>query len=1303
MKKLFSFISVFALAATLGISTVSAQKTSLTIERLWSITEPGGGAARQGFGMDGALYYHKQGAGVYKVTAADAAPELVISKEVTGIGSHSVAKDDAGNLVVFGSASFPSGATSELFIYVQKKGETTGAQVTCPALEGFNRTDFIAAAGDVFGTDGGHLYLINNDGKAAFDILIKDGAATATVLTGVTAAAQQNAFSCAHDGTFHYVAASQGIYSYDGTTATLVEGLTDLSTQCLGATHFTIAGKEVWAYHVGTNYTSEFKVLNKTDNAFVTDKEGTTNFILHANTGSGGGLRGVWLNAEKIDDNNYLLYAWHSHDGGVVYKVSAVVAATVALNCDAAMGTVEGAGDYAVGGNATIKAIPALGHSFVAWKNGEETVSTEAEYTFEVKEDVTLTAVFQKENDVKLTLAVNDAAAGSITLPEGIVMGENTVAYGTVVTLTAVPVEGATLNGWYNGETLYSTDYTINVPMTADMALTAKFVKVLTLAYELNGGVTNDYGWTSKGALMLEIQKDYNEAYNGSLAVVKEENGQYWFYIVDKWMTEYDAQGQAATVGGFFQAKTWSADQKCAKLFLDTKKDKYAFLVEMMDAFASTSLDPAGRGTIASMAITVQDAYFRADVSGFMLNSPATAAYPYTVNWAAAGLPESYTKVWKHAFANPTEIKGEVVLNTPYKEGYTFDGWYATADFTGEPIVSVSPESVIEGGKLYAKWIEYIPTIAEVREMEVGTEVKVKVIVNHVGGNTIYVEDASGLGMDIYMKNSGLQTGQEAVVVGTITNAKGWPRLEGKEVVSTKEGKLFDPVSINFLSQLVNDTTYEYYAKRVSISGLTVAKYAENGDVYFTDGTDTVQGYYMKLDQTTFPVGKVVNINGAVAAWYGENFQFTGDVASVALAPKGLVDTYAYPTRHEKYNLKNDWIYSTQHGNYKGNEPGAYDMVRGMVARDGKMYFADRGTASIIVVDAVTGEKLESIKVKGEHLFERQGEDGVWSSGCQYPYNDIKMDDAGNCLIGACLTSSKQNFYIYTVDLATGEATELINECLLDNPDFAAAGIDFRFDAFGVSGDVKGNACIMAADSKDGWRVYRWLITEGNVGKAEMITVKPKEDNALAHASAGFGTAPQIFPQDAKGEYFYADGSNTYPMLFDESGTVIEDFKFCPTGTRVWNNEGDTISFTGQPNGVCEFEVNGEYFLLFVAQYVTGEKSTRFALYKFDNDYRTFLEMEPLWYFPNSGMGSDQYQGRSAVPYVDVVGNTAHIYLYATNNGYAAYTFTVGDVTSAVENIEGVETIGAEKVFENGQVYIIKNGVKYNVLGAEIK
>ena len=1312
MKKLFSFISVFALAAILGVSSVSAQKTVVTMEKLWSktIADMGVTAAetRQGVGLDGkVILLSKKDQSLVAISAEGkdtiCVGPLTVAEGVTAnLDGTAYALDDAGNLVVEGT--FPS-TPSHL---VLRKAD--GSVVKDLAITGLARTDFINATGDVFSAEGGYVFVYGNSADLlVYTIANGELVGEAKRISGL--ANGSNNYVLAGDANtqiVHHRTSQAGWMKVENGAETLIEGMEGFKNTTMGGDIFTLAGKEFYVYPVGkTAYSSEFSVRNMTDGAFVVDKADGQTTIFCANTldkNPGATSTACWLNVSKTDDNNAYVHVYNAADGAAVYKISAVVAATVTLNVnDAAMGTVEGAGDVAVGGKATVKAIPAIGHSFVAWVNGTDTVATTAEYTFEVKEDVTLTAVFQKEEDVKLTLAVNDATLGAITLPEGIVLGENTVAYGTKVALTAVPVEGATLNGWYNGETLYSADYTIEVAVTADLALTANFVKVLKLEYDLGGGVTNDYGWTSKGALMLEIQNDWKAA-GVSLDFVKEENGVYYFLCSDKWVKEADVQGKE--YGTFdFNAKTYAPREEIRKVIMETQKDKYAFLVDIIDAFKGTAT--GNHDSLKNMDSNTQAAYLRADISGFMLNSPAASSYPYTCNWAQAGLPESYTKVWKHAFANPTEIKGEVVLNTPYKEGMTFDGWYTNPEFTGDPVVTVSPESVIEGGKLYAKWIEYIPTIAEVREMEVGTEVKVKVVVNHVGGNTIYIEDASSKAMDVYMKNSGLQTGQEAVIVGTITNAKGWPRLEGKEVVSTKEGKLFDPVDINFLDTLVNDTTYKYYAKRVAISGLTIAKYAENGDVYFTDGKNEVLGYYMKLDQTAFPVGTVVNINGAIAAWY-DGFQFTGDAATVSLAPKGLVDTYEYPTRHEKYTLKNEWIFSTQDGNYKGNEPGALDMVRGMVARDGKLYFADRGTSSIIVVDGKTGEKLEPIKVKGEHLFERQKEDGTWEVSpvsCQYPFQDIKMDQAGNCLIGACLTSIKQNFYIYTVDLATGEATELINECLLDNPEFA--GLDLRFDAFGVAGDVKGNACIMAADSKDGFRVYRWIIKEGKAGKAELITLKPTAENSLAvknYEIKGLGTAPQIFPQDELGEYFYVDGASTLPMLFDERGVVIEDFIKCKTGITVVNNEGDTIKMDAtQPNGVCEFELNGEYFMVMAAEYVTDQTSAKFAIYKFDNAYRQFKAMEPLWYFPNNGMGKEQNQGRSAVPYVDVVGNTAHIYVYVTNNGYAAYTLTVGGTTD-VENIEEIETIiGAEKVLENGQVFIIKNGVKYNVLGAQVK
>ncbi len=123
-----------------------------------------------------------------------------------------------------------------------------------------------------------------------------------------------------------------------------------------------------------------------------------------------------------------------------------------------------------------------------------------------------------------------------------------------------------------------------------------------------------------------------------------------------------------------------------------------------------------------------------------------------------------------------------------------------------------------------------------------------------------------------------------------------------------------------------------------------------------------------------------------------------------------------------------------------------------------------------------------------------------------------------------------------------------------------------------------------------------------------------------------------------------------------------------------------------------------------VAANNTHSVPSTYALFKFADEDRAFEGMEPLWYFPHNGLGTQTIGCRTAVPSVDVVDdNTAVLYLYATNNGYAAYTFTIDpSISSAVENV-GVENIDIKKVVENGQVYIIKGEAKFNLLGAEVK
>ena len=1313
MKKLFSFISVFALAAILGFSTVSAQTTVATVEKLWSKTVAEVGATiadtRQGTGVDGKVYLlNKANQSLVAISAEGqdtvCVGPLTVAEGVTAaLDGTAYALDDAANFVMVGT--FPN-VPSHI---VLRKAD--GSVVKDLAITGLARTDFINAVGDVFSAEGGYVFVYGNSANLLV-YTIANGELVGEPINVAGPKNGSNNYVIAGNATkqiAHHRTQEAGWVVIENGVETLIENMEGFKKTTMGGDIITLAGKEFYIYPAGaTNYNSEFAIRNMTDGALVADKAGATTFYSNTNSTASSTITACWLNASKIDDNNAYIHVYNA-DGVAVFQLSVVPAATVALACDTTMGSVEGAADYAIGSNATVKAIPALGHSFVAWLNGADTVSTKAEYTFEVKEDVALTAAFQKENDVKLTLAVNDATLGAITLPEGIVMGENTVVYGTKVALTAAPVEGATFNGWYNGDALYSAAYTIEVAMTADLALTANFVKVLKVEYVLNGGITNDFGWTSKGAVALELQADYNAAYGTSKAWAKAENGYIYYQIGTEWVREdLVPAGTACTVTGFIQNVTYNTSDNLKKLMAE-KADKYGWLNDIIIATRTA----AGLGV--TDADLIENTY-RKELAAFFLNSPAETSWPAAPSYEVTGSFESFKAIWKQGFANPTDVICEVALNEPYHPELTFYGWYTNAEFTGEKVTKISPETVLADGKLYAKLAEYIPTIAEVLAMEEGTETLISGVVNWVRNSNVFIQDATG-GFLIYGSGLAPEVGTKIVARGKRGSYNGKPQVSNAVIESTEKGELFAPVNATLATFLADTTSLKYFGQRVQVLGVYVAEYDSYGNLWVSEknGSNKIQCYYMTPDQATFPVGKKISIT-AVASSNKGVFQFEGDVAGIELVIAGKKENYTYPTRYEgRYSLENNWVISNIEDNFAANKPGANDYVRGMAAKDGIMYFINREDSSIVRVDGKTGDMLDPIKLTGEHLFQKvTGTDSItgevtYAAGTTLPFNDIKFDQAGNCLIGACLTGATacQTFFIYVVDLATGACTKLIEDVLWDNPGLDQ--VQFRFDAFGAAGDVTKNGVVMAADANGSWNVYRWLITDGVAGEGEQVAVllDPEVDQSLYINAAGYGTAPQIFPQDEAGELFYVDGFNTLPMLFygnpEEGAQLLDDFINVPTGVKVWNNPGDTISMNANFNGLIEFQVGEEYFLLMVAANNTHSVPSTFALYKFADEDRMFSGMEPLWYFPHNGLGTTTIGCRTAVPSVDVVSDTeAILYLYATNNGYATYTLKIDPSIVAVEDIETIK-VEAKKVLENGNVYVIKNGVKYNVLGAEVK
>ena len=1303
MKKIFSFISVFALAAILGVSSVSAQKTVVTMEKLWSKTIADMGVTtadtRQGTGLDGKVYLlNKANQSLVAISAEGkdtiCVGPLTVSEGVTAkLDGTAYALDDAGNFVMVGT--FPN-VPSHI---VLRKAD--GSVVKDLAITGLARTDYINATGDVFSAEGGYVFVYGN-GANLLVYTIANGELVGEPTTVAVAGVSVGNYVIAGDDKVqiaHHRSNQAGWMKIENGVETLIEGMEGFKKTTMGGDIITLAGKEFYIYPTGkTDYTSEFSVRNMTDGAFVVDKADGQTTIFCANTldkNPSSTSTACWLNVSKTDDNNAYVHVYNAADGAAVYKLSVVVAATITLNVnDAAMGTVEGAGDIAIGANATVKAIPALGHSFVCWLNGADTVSTKAEYTFEVKADIALTAVFQKEENKKLTLAVNDATMGAIKVSDStVVMGENSLPYGTKLTLTAVPAEGCTFTGWTSGDAAYSAEYTIEVALTADLALTANYTKVLKLEYDLGGGVTNAYGWLSKAHMCLDLQKDFNAAAGTSKEWAKEENGVVYYYVKGEWKLPAEVEGSAADVANFLQAVTYISEN--ATFFVDLlQTEKWKPLGDYINGLRTAAgNDVANEGAL------------RADLSGFFLNSPAITDYRKTNDYAIAGQPATFCPAMKMGFDNPTEVTREVTLNDPYHATLTFYGWYTNAEFTGEKVTVVSPASEIPGGKLYAKFDEYIPTIAEVLAMAEGVETKISGVVNWVRNNNVFIQDATG-GFLLYGSDLAPEVGTKIIAKGKRGAFNGSPQLSGAVVESAEKASFYAPVQTDLATLCADTTALQNFGKRIQVLGVKIEKYDEYGNAYLTDGTHSVKCHYMTPDSTVFLVGKKVDII-AVGSQYKGTFQFEGDVKGITLTVLGKKETYAYPTRGEnnQYKLENRWVISNVEDNFAANAPGGDQKVRGMAAKDGIMYFINHN-GTIVRVDGASGDMLEPLTITGDHLFEVQGEDGAWASAVTYGFNDIKFDSEGHCLITGLPTSSAQRFMVYEVDLETGAATEVINERLADNPDFE--GVTARFDAMGVNGDVHGNACIMAACAGGGLDVVRWLIEDGVAQPGELISMlfNAETDDYLYESITGWGTAPQIFPQDEVGSLFYVDGNTATPMLIDENGMLIEDLKKCPAGVDVWNNPGDTVSLQPDLCGLQEFQIGDEYFFIMIATHNVNNKKKEapqaFALYKFKDEARSFDGLEPLWYFPAKGLGSASNGVRTAVPTVEVKGNKATIYLYAQNNGYAVYEFVNTDLPEGVENVE-TETFTATKFIENGQVFIIKNGVKYNVLGVTVK
>lgn len=133
-------------------------------------------------------------------------------------------------------------------------------------------------------------------------------------------------------------------------------------------------------------------------------------------------------------------------------------------------GNISGGGSFYIGEFAKVTATTFENEEFLGWYNGEQLISNEKDYRFEVTEDIELTAKFT-ENTCLVTLLDQD----------GNIVGVNRVVKGNNLTLAKEPEkDGYTYGGVYFDETL-ETELTQEDVFYEDTTLFVKWVKNIAI------------------------------------------------------------------------------------------------------------------------------------------------------------------------------------------------------------------------------------------------------------------------------------------------------------------------------------------------------------------------------------------------------------------------------------------------------------------------------------------------------------------------------------------------------------------------------------------------------------------------------------------------------------------------------------------------------------------------------------------------------------------------------------------------------------------------------------------------------
>ena len=305
-------------------------------------------------------------------------------------------------------------------------------------------------------------------------------------------------------------------------------------------------------------------------------------------------------------------------------------------------------------------------------------------------------------------------------------------------------------------------------------------------------------------------------------------------------------------------------------------------------------------------------------------------------------------------------------------------------------------------------------------------------------------------------------------------------------------------------------------------------------------------------------------------------------LATLALNSSAVTDGVKYE-RVNGIGIKNMWIQDRAHTpEVWSNRPYCNTSARTAVMKDGYIYIA-RSNANTVIqgtdtlsqsviykVDATNGELVKELALTLN---------GNIYGGATLSSNTVGMDNFGHLYMAPFTSNLATEQPVYMVDKETGELT-LIG--MLDKGDALQ-----RCDYIDVMGDItreEAECNIMTVGASSEY-IYRWHADQGGDweggfdGDPYMAILDFYPETVTQWGYAPVAKMVLAAEDDFSGELFYIDGFSSSPILYDVTGTMVDNFE--NVDPAFWPMDVGA-------NGVCEFTLEGRNFIVFVAAQYTG-------------------------------------------------------------------------------------------------------------------